>query len=147
MKAPLLTALSIGTITKSFFLITENRFYWSTCYFIFKGTNFFIYWWHNITFPFWKMVLVDAFVIWYFLNKLISTSLYFFMSFLKTNLFWFSIFSAFGSELTKTLIINNIQVPYYNMTVMIIFKGIIIFITAAFNWSRVFKEFINMVYS
>ena len=125
------------------FMFTESRFYWSTCYFVFKGTNFFIYRWHKMTFPFWKMVLVDAFVIWYFLNELINTSLYF-TNFLKTNLFWFSIFWAFGYELTKPLITNNIQVPFYNMTVMIIYKGIIIFIIAAFNWSRVFKEFINV---
>ena len=104
------------------FMFTENRFYWSTCYFIFKGTIFFIYWWHNMTFPFWKMVLLDAFVIWYFLNELINTSLYFFPSFLKTNLFWFSILWAFGYELTKPIIINNIQVPCYNMTIMIIKK-------------------------
>ena len=125
------------------FMFTENKFYWPTCYFIFKGTNFFIYWWHNMTFPFWKLVLVDAFVIWYFLNELINTSLYFFTSFLKTNLFWFLIFWAFEYELMKPLIINNIQVPCY-MIIMIIYKGIIIFITAAFKWSRVFKEFINI---
>ena len=88
-------------------MFTENRFYWSTCYFIFKGTNFFIYWWHNMTFPFWKMVLADAFVIWYFLNELIITSLYFFTSFLKTNLFWFSIFWAFGYELTKPYLLQQ----------------------------------------
>ena len=35
------------------FIFTENRFYWST------STNFFIYWWHNMSFPFWKMVLLD----------------------------------------------------------------------------------------
>ena len=113
------------------FMFTENRFYWSTYYFIFESTNFFIYWWHNMTFPFWKMVLVDVFVIWYFLNKLINSSLYFFTSFLKTSLFWFLIFWAF--ELTKPLIIKNIQVPCYNMTVMIIYKGIIIFLTVAFS--------------
>ena len=115
------------------FMFTENRFYWSTYYFIFESTNFFIYWWHNMTFPFWKMVLVDVFVIWYFLNKLINSSLYFFTSFLKTSLFWFLIFWAFGYELTKPLIIKNIQVPRYNMTVMIIYKGIIIFLTVAFS--------------
>ena len=125
-------------------MFPENRFYWSTCYFIFKGTNFFIYWWHNMIFRFWKMVLVDAFVIWYVLIELINTSLYFFTSLLKTNLFWFSIFWAFGYELMMPLIINIIQVLYYNMAVMITYKGIIIFITAAFNWSRIFKEFINI---
>ena len=94
------------------FMFTENRFYWSTCYFIFAGSNLFIYWWHNMTFPFWKMVLVDAFVIWYFLNELIRTSFYFFTNFLKTNVFMFqfSVLWVFGYELMKPLIINNIRV-------------------------------------
>ena len=126
------------------FMFTENRFYWSTCYFILKGAIFFIYWWHNMTFSFWKMVLMDAFVIWYLLNELSNTSLYFFTRFLITNLFWFSILWAFRYELTNSLIINNIYVFCYNMTPMIIYKGIIIFITRAFTWIRVFKEFINI---
>ena len=106
MKATLLAVLSIGTITKSSlrensvfnFMFIENRFCWSTCYFIFKGTIFSIYWLCNMTFPFWEMVLVDAFVIWYSLNELLNTSQYFVTSF-KTNLFWFSILWAFECEL------------------------------------------------
>ena len=149
MKATLLAALSMGAITKS--SLRENivllnscslKIVFPICYFIFKGTNFFIYWWHRLTFPFWKMVFADVLVIWYFLNELINTSLHFFTSFLKTNLCWFSILWAFGYELS--LIINNIQVPCYNMTEMIIYKRIIKFITATFNWIRVFKEFINI---
>ena len=121
------------------FMFTENGFYWSTCYFIFKGTNFLIYSWHNMNFPFWEMVLVDAFVIWYYLNEFLSTNLYFFTSFLKKNLSWFSIVWAFGYELTKPLIVINILIPCYDMIIMTIYKGII-FITATFNWIRAFKE-------
>ena len=51
------------------FMFTENWFFWSTCYFIFKDANFFIYWSYNMTLPFWKMVLVDAFLIWYSPNE------------------------------------------------------------------------------
>ena len=109
----------------------------------FKGINILIYWWHNMTFPFWKMVLVDAFVLWYSQNELINTSLHFFLSFLKINLFWLSKLLAFKYELTKSLT-NKTQLPCYNITIMIIHKGVIIFITATFNWIRVFKEFINI---
>ena len=104
------------------FMFTENGFYWSACYSIFKGTNFFIYWWQNMTIPCWKMVLVDAFIIWYSLNEFINTSLYFFTSFLKINLFCSSIIWAFGYELSKPLISSNTGVPCYNLTVKIICK-------------------------
>ena len=72
-----------------------------------------------------------------------GTSLYFFTSFLKTNLFWFLILLAFEYELRKPLIINNIEIPCHNMAIMIIHKGIVLFITATFNWIKVFSEFIN----
>ena len=102
MKATLLAALSIGKIIKFSirensvfnFMFTENWFYRSTTYLIFKGMNIFFYWWDNMTFPFWKMVLVNAFVIWYSLNELINTSLYFFTRFLKTDLFWLLILGS-----------------------------------------------------
>ena len=71
IEITLLTALSIHKVFfkrkhSCNFMFIENRFYWSTCYFLHKGTIFFIYWWHNVTFLFWKMILVDAFVIWHF---------------------------------------------------------------------------------
>ena len=102
MKATLLAALSIGKLIKFSirensvfnFMFTENWFYRSTTYLIFKGMNIFFYWWDNMTFPFWKMVLVNAFVIWYSLNELINTSLYFFTRFLKTDLFWLLILGS-----------------------------------------------------
>ena len=103
---------------------------------------FFIYWLHNMIFPFWKMVLVDAFIIWYSLNELINTSLYFFTGFVKTDLFWFLLLWVF--ELMKALIINNIEVPCYNMTKMTTCKAIVIFITATFDWIRVLRELINI---
>ena len=109
-----------------------------------KGTNFFMYWKHSITFPLWKMVPVDAFVIWHSLNELISTSLYFIADFLQTNLFLFSILWAYGYEMTKPLILSNIEVPCYNVTLTIIYKGIIVFFTATFNWISGFKELINI---
>ena len=40
--------------------------------FYFNNKNAFIYWWHNMTFPCWKMFIVDVFLIWYSLNELIS---------------------------------------------------------------------------
>ena len=91
--------------------------------------NFLIYWWHKIAFPFWKKVLVDAFVNLYSLSELINTNLYLFTSVHKLDIFWFSILSVFEHELTKLLIINNNKVPYNNMTVMIIYKKIAKFIT------------------
>ena len=139
MKATLLPALSIGTITRSSW---KERIVFFI--YIFPDMNFSIYSWHNMTFPFWKMVFVDVFVIWNFLNELINTSLYFLMCFLKTNLLWFSIFWTFGSGLLKPLIMDNIEVFCYNMTIMIAYKGIAIFITATFNWIRVFTEFTNI---
>ena len=116
------------------FMFTKNGFNRSICYFIFKGMIFFIYWRYNMTFPYWKKVFVDAFDIWYPLNELMNTSLYFLTSFLKTGLFWLSILWTFGYELTKLFIINNIKVSCHNMTVMIIYKGIVTFITVTFNW-------------
>ena len=73
------------------FLCTENGFYWSRCYFT---MNVFIYWWHNMTLPHCKMILLDAFIIWCSLSKLVNTSLYFFPSFSKTGLFNLSILYA-----------------------------------------------------
>ena len=62
MKATLFAAFSIGTNTKSSlrenivfnFMFTENRSYWSTCYFTFQGTNLFISWWHIYSFSILK---------------------------------------------------------------------------------------------
>ena len=88
-----------------------------------------------------KMVLGDSFVIWYSLNELINTSL--FLHKLPENKFvFFSIFCAFGYKMTRSLIINIIELPCYNMNLMIIYEGIV-FITAIFNWIRVFKEFVS----
>ena len=102
------------------FMFTENRFYWSICYFIFKGYKFFLFT-DSITWlfhsPKWFLWIPWYVVIWYSLNEFLNTNFYFFMSFLKTNLFWFSIIWAFRYELKKPLIINNIQIPCCNIII------------------------------
>ena len=93
-------------------MFTKNGFNQSICYFIFKGIKFFTCW-HDLSML--KKRCCGCF--WYSLNELINTILYFFVSFVKTGLFWFSILWTFGYELTKLLIINNIKVSCNNMTV------------------------------
>ena len=111
------------------FLCTENGFYWSRCYFT---MNVFIYWWHHMTFPHWKMILLDAFIIWCSLSKLVNTSLYFFPSFSKTGLFNLSILYANANELMKLLTVSNINTLLYHHSDYL--QGIFILIIAIFNW-------------
>ena len=137
MKATLLTALSIHTEFN--FRFTEIESCSSRCYFIFNILKyfFFVYRWHYVTL-FWKMILVYTFAISYPLSELINTSLYF-----RIALFVFSIIWSFREKLTEVLILNNFKVAFYNITIMTLYKKVIIFTTAIFNRAWISKEFIN----
>lgn len=67
------------------------------------------------------------------LNKLINTNVYFLTSYLNIDLLGSSIPLDFGYELTKLLVINNIKFTCLNMTIVIIYKGNVVFAAAAFN--------------
>ena len=67
-----------------------------------------------------KNVFCGCLCLLYSLNELINNNVYFFVSFLKIDLFWFSILWAFGYTLLKPHIIDSIDVPCYNITIMII---------------------------
>ena len=66
-------------------MFTKNRFYWSTCDFILMVQIFSFT--DDMTFPSWKMVPVDAFVIWYSLNELINIYQFVFLHKLPQNKF------------------------------------------------------------
>ena len=143
MKATLLAALSIGAITKS--SLRENILLLTSCslkmdlidlyvilflrVWFFSSTDDIIWPFHTEKKFLWMPLTFDILSINWWI-----TSLYFLTSFLKTGLFWLSILWTFGYELTKLFIINNIKVSCHNMTVMIIYKGIVTFITVTFNW-------------
>ena len=146
MKATLLAALSIGKIIKFSirensvfnFMFTENWFYRSTTYLIFKGMNIFFYWWeHDLSIL--KNGSCEC-LCHLILSQWIDQYQFVFLHEVPQNRFilvantW-----VFGYELTKPLIVNNIDVPG-----MIIYEGAVIFVSTTFNWIRVFKDFINI---
>ena len=109
------------------FMFTENGFCRFRFYFIYKSMNFYIYWWHQVNFSSLKIVFVDAFSV-FFLSELVNTNQFVFLHELLQNiLLWFPILWDFE----------------YNLTLMITHKGVVIFVTATFNWVRMFKKFIN----
>ena len=110
---------SIATITKC--SIRENIVILTSCSLKMDFTDlptilFFRVWFFSctgdITWLFhFETVLVDAFSIWHSLDELIKTSLYFFTSFFKSNLFLFSILWAFGYELPKLSLLTILRFP------------------------------------
>lgn len=68
-----------------------------------------------------------------------------YQSFMKIDLFGFSVFWDFEYLLMYLTITNNIKVHCYNVTVIIIYKRIVIFVNAIFNGFRVFNKFINIL--